>query len=244
MNGNTSLDPPLDRVTVPEAAKMMGVTQSAIRKRVHRGTIPWDKDHEGRIYVYVDPSEMSPETRGGKARETSVGQSGDELLEAYRDQVEFLRRELERKDTLLISLMQRVPELEPAKDSSTEMREPLVSPSEEADKGVRAPRSSGSPQNALAPPGGDSSSASGLDLRLQAIMLKMRVNIRLLALMILLIILGFVVSVRVGTGFDSATLFDWFEILIFPTTHTLAVFALTNRAQKQQAAAMETVQRQ
>ena len=112
MNGNASRDRPVDRVTVPEAAEMMGVTQSAIRKRIHRGTIPWDKDHEGRIYVYVDPSEMSPETRGGKARDTSAGQSRDELLEAYRDQVEFLRRELERKDTIIMSLMQRVPELE------------------------------------------------------------------------------------------------------------------------------------
>jgi hypothetical protein len=60
----------------------------------------------------VDLSEMSPETRGGKARDTSAVQSRDELLEAYRDQVEFLPRELEWKDTLLMSLMQRVPELE------------------------------------------------------------------------------------------------------------------------------------
>jgi hypothetical protein len=136
MNGNASRDRPVDRVTVPEAAEMMGVTQSAIRKRVHRGTIPWDKDHEGRIYVYVDPSELSPETRGGKARNTSTGQSRDEVLEAYRDQVEFLRRELERKDTLLMSLMQRVPKLELATDSSTEIQEPPVSPSAEAGKGT------------------------------------------------------------------------------------------------------------
>ena len=139
MNGNASRDRPVDRVTVPEAAEMMGVTQSAIRKRVHRGTIPWGKDGEGRIYVYVDPSEMGPETRGGKARDTSAGQSRDELLEAYRDQVEFLRRELERKDTLLMSLMQRVPELEPATDSSSEMREGYATASEQADKGTPPP---------------------------------------------------------------------------------------------------------
>jgi excisionase family DNA binding protein len=112
MNGNASRDRPVDRVTVAEAAEMMGVTQSAIRKRVHRGTIPWEKDGEGRIYVYVDLSEMSIETRGGKARDTSAGQSREELLEAYRDQVEFLRRELERKDTIIMSLTQRIPELE------------------------------------------------------------------------------------------------------------------------------------
>jgi hypothetical protein len=112
VNGNASRDRPVDRVTIPEAAEMMGITQSAVRKRVQRGTILWDKDSEGRIYVYVDPSETSPETRGDRSRVAGTGQSRDELLEAYRDQVEFLRRELERKDTLLMSLMQRIPELE------------------------------------------------------------------------------------------------------------------------------------
>jgi hypothetical protein len=118
MNGDASRDRPVDRVTVPEAAEMMGITQSAIRKRVQRGTIPWDKDGEGRIYVYVDHSETSPETRRDRTQGAVTGQSRDELLEAYRDQVEFLRRELERKDTLLMSLMQRIPELEPPSEPS------------------------------------------------------------------------------------------------------------------------------
>ena len=114
MNGNESRDRPVDRISVPEAAEQLGVTQSAVRKRVQRGTIPWDKDSEGRIYVYVDLSETSPATGADMKRDTAAGRSRDELLEVYRDQVEFLRRELERKDTLLMSLMQRVPELEPA----------------------------------------------------------------------------------------------------------------------------------
>jgi hypothetical protein len=141
MNGSESRDRPVDRLSVPEAAEQLGITQSAVRKRVQRGTIPWDKDSEGRIYVYVDLSETSPETGADKRRDTVAGQSRDELLEVYRDQVEFLRREIERKDTLLMSLMQRVPELEPAPepreaaapspdgttkgDSSTETQEPV-----------------------------------------------------------------------------------------------------------------------
>ena len=140
MNGSESRDRPVDRLSVPEAAELLGVTQSAVRKRVQRGTIPWDKDSEGRIYVYVDLSETSRETGRDKTRDATTGQSRDELLEAYRDQIDFLRRELERKDTLLMSLMQRVPELEPAPepheaaaappngttkgDSSTEQQEP------------------------------------------------------------------------------------------------------------------------
>ena len=127
-NGSASRDRPVDRVTVPEAAEMLGVTQSAIRKRVQRGTIPWDKDSEGRIYVYVDPSETRPETGQDRTRDTVTGQSRDELLEAYKDQVEFLRRELERKDTIIMSLAQRIPELEavsePSGASETASEEP------------------------------------------------------------------------------------------------------------------------
>jgi hypothetical protein len=119
-NGGTSHDPAVDRVTVPEAAKIMGVTQSAIRKRVQRGTIPWNKDHEGRIYVYVDPSERSSETGKDLARDGVTGQSRDEVLEVYKGQIDFMRRELERKDMLLMSLTQRIPELE----ARSEIREP------------------------------------------------------------------------------------------------------------------------
>ncbi len=127
MNGNESRDRPVDRISVQEAAEVLGVTQSAVRKRVQRGTLPWDKDSEGRLYVYVDLPETSPETGADRKRDTAAGQSRDELLEAYRDQVEFLRRELERKDTILMSLMQRVPEIEPA----PEPRETPVTPSED-----------------------------------------------------------------------------------------------------------------
>ena len=106
----------MDRVTVSEAADLLGVSQSAVRKRIQRGTITWDKDDEGRIYVYVEYSEASPGIREDKLRDGASGQSRDEIIEVYRDQVEFLRRELERKDTLLMSLMQRVPELEAASE--------------------------------------------------------------------------------------------------------------------------------
>lgn len=106
----------MDRVTVSEAADLLGVSQSAVRKRIQRGTIAWDKDDEGRTYVYVETSDASPGTREDKSRDGASGQSRDEILEVYRDQVEFLRREIERKDTLLMSLMQRVPELEAASE--------------------------------------------------------------------------------------------------------------------------------
>src|SRR3954466_4215185 len=57
VEGNGRHDRTRDRVTVPDAANLLGVSQSAVRKRIQRGTVPWDKDDEGRIYVYVDPTE-------------------------------------------------------------------------------------------------------------------------------------------------------------------------------------------
>jgi hypothetical protein len=131
MEGNGSRDSPVDRITVPEAAELLGLTQSAVRKRIQRGTIPWDKDAEGRIYVYVDPSE----TGGDESRDTLAGRSRDEVLQLYKEQVDFLRRELERKDTIIMSLTQRIPELEPA----PEPREPPDTATEEIVKGDAPP---------------------------------------------------------------------------------------------------------
>jgi len=130
MRGGASRDISVERLAVSEAAALLGVTQSAIRKRIQRGTIPWDRDPEGRVYVYVDLSEISPETEEDKSRDTTSGPSRDELLESYRDQVNFLRRELERKDTMLMSLMQRIPELEPSQEPPGGARDAPVPPSE------------------------------------------------------------------------------------------------------------------
>jgi excisionase family DNA binding protein len=116
----------LDRLTVTEAATLLGVTRDAVYKRVQRGQIPWDKDDEGRVYVYVDPSEAvedeSTDT-GGESTDSSTnkaqGAQRDALLEALREQNELLRTELSvwqeearRKDTIIMTMAQRIPELE------------------------------------------------------------------------------------------------------------------------------------
>ena len=153
-NGSTSHECPADRVTVSEAVEMVGVTQSAIRKRVQRGRIPWDKDSEGRINVYVNPSDTSPEAGKDRARDTVTGQSCDEVLKAYKEQVEFLRQELERKEPLLMFLTQWIPELEVPSES----RGPSEKPLEDTAKGNTYPRGNRRPHSV--PPGGVSFSDS------------------------------------------------------------------------------------
>ena len=116
----------MDRVTVAEAAERLGVSQDAVYKRIKRGTIPWDKDEDGKTVVYVEESNGSTDNSKSSTDEStdrlktstdnlgssSIDVSVDVLVDELRDRVSFLEEELRRKDTILMSLVQRVPELE------------------------------------------------------------------------------------------------------------------------------------
>ena len=116
----------MDRVTVAEAAEKLGVSQDAVYKRIKRGTIPWDKDEDGKTVVYIevangstdepksstDESTDSLKTSTDTMGSSSIDVSVDVLVDELRDRVRFLEEELRRKDTILMSLVQRVPELE------------------------------------------------------------------------------------------------------------------------------------
>ena len=129
----------LDRLTVAQAAERLGITQDAVRKRVARGTIRHDKDHEGRIFVYLDTFERESKTdqaNGQDGESKTVQDEGqDKYTRSLEDQIEFLRQELERKDTIIMSLTQRIPELE----ASSEPREHSETSSQDKDKGMTAP---------------------------------------------------------------------------------------------------------
>ena len=47
------------RVSVYDAAQVMGVTVDAIRKRISRGTIPHERDEDGRVWVLLDTDQDS-----------------------------------------------------------------------------------------------------------------------------------------------------------------------------------------
>jgi hypothetical protein len=127
---------------VAQAANRLGVTQDAVRKRIARGTIRHDKDHEGRISVYLDTFERESKSDqdNGQDRESKTIQEANQgnYTRSLEDQIEFLRRELERKDTIITQLTQRIPELE----APSEPQEPPVRASEAAGKGT-APEGQG-----------------------------------------------------------------------------------------------------
>jgi hypothetical protein len=140
----------MDRVSVAEAAHRLGISQDAVYKRIKRGTIPWNKGEDDKTYVWigeVDGSTDRARPSTDRASEPSNYVSKDDLLSEMRARVSFLEEELQRKDAILLSLTQRIPELEPAKDSSSEPRESSKKATEEF-YGTHAPPSPSPPQRA------------------------------------------------------------------------------------------------
>lgn len=116
----------LHRVTVTDAARILGVTESAVRKRVQRGKIPHDKAEDGRVYVYLDPTEsraLSGKVREGhtsQSRPISLGQSRDKDIQRLEERNAFLEDLVKRQMGIIANLVQRVPELEAAPEPPDE----------------------------------------------------------------------------------------------------------------------------
>ena len=138
------------RYTVQEAAEILGASVDAVRGRIRRGTLDSMKV-EGSTYVLLDEtsrdrhSEKSTSRLGETNPDQPANPNQSELVGELRDQVEWLRREVERKDTIIMSLTQRVPELDPPRDEPhglktlTETGEGTETPSDrgQAETGVQ-----------------------------------------------------------------------------------------------------------
>ncbi len=122
------------RVTIQEAAERLGVKEGAIRKRIERDTIRSEKELEtGRVYVYVDEPPVEEPTEhqdtgydnGYDTSHDAGYDSGyDMLIRSQQEEIGFLRRELERKDALLLNMTEVMKALNPpASQGLSETRE-------------------------------------------------------------------------------------------------------------------------
>ena len=128
------------RHTVKEAADMLGITVDAVRGRIRRRTLDSVK-LDGVVYVLLDATNREQEsdesaTESADASRQTADESGlvtdqSELVGDLRGQVDWLRREVERKDTIIMQMAQRIPELE----ATPEPRGDPVSPSEDSTNG-------------------------------------------------------------------------------------------------------------
>jgi hypothetical protein len=91
------------RLTVPQAAAALGITEAAVRGRVKRGTLR--SYREGRtVYVLLEGGESASN------RDASRGES--ELVAALREQLAAEREANRENRRIIAGLVQRIPELE------------------------------------------------------------------------------------------------------------------------------------
>ena len=102
----------------------MSVTVDAIRKRISRGTIPHERDEDGRVWVLLDADQDST----SKVQDTDQLRSDKEaLISEMRDRIASLERQLEQERQanseyrrLLAAALERIP---PQLEAPQEARE-------------------------------------------------------------------------------------------------------------------------
>ncbi len=92
------------RLDVNQAAEVLGLSTDAVRKRARRGTLDSEKTEDGSLYVWLDNGTPNGTPNGSTPTQAH--------LDSLQEQIEFLRRELERKDHLLAAALERIPAIE------------------------------------------------------------------------------------------------------------------------------------
>ncbi|MDP9477241.1 MAG: hypothetical protein M3R38_16440 [Actinomycetota bacterium] len=117
------MDADRDRVTIQEAARRLGVSEGAIRKRVTRGTLEHDKEDDGRVYVYLD---VGVDEGVGVGQDTGLYPNSSALISRLEDEVAYLRDENRRKDEIIMQQAMTMRQL--TAGTPSEARESPVSP--------------------------------------------------------------------------------------------------------------------
>ena len=112
-----------ERLTLRQAAARLGVSESAIRKRVERGTLRSHKGPDGRRYVYLDP--VADTTADKWADKSATGEPGALISElrahndTLREQLEAERQGHAEARRLLAAALERIPpQLEPPQEAA------------------------------------------------------------------------------------------------------------------------------
>ena len=122
------------RVTPTEAAKILGITPAAVRKRIKRGTLPSQQGDDGTWYVLMDEVPATAVPGGlpnGHASDLVYQARIDELKEriaSLEHQLDLRAEELRRRDVMQLELARRVPELPVPKPATMPVPDPIAEP--------------------------------------------------------------------------------------------------------------------
>lgn len=138
------------RLDVKQAAEALNISSEGVRKRIKRGTLDSEKAQNGKVYVWLDVSDLdrthgpTGSDNGSHANEdadrTGYGQGSDTQSDALhsslQDQVSYLRNQLDlereanrENRRLLAAALERIPEIESPRASEPQARsEPREAP--------------------------------------------------------------------------------------------------------------------
>jgi hypothetical protein len=116
-----------ERLTLRLAAARLGVSESAIRKRVERGTLRSEKGSDGKRYVYLD---TGADGMADAVADVSATHESSLLISELRAHIGTLQAQLEQANErdrenrrIIAALTSRIPAIEPPEspESVTEM---------------------------------------------------------------------------------------------------------------------------
>lgn len=151
------------RITVAEAADRLGISEAGIRKRIQRDQIPHERGEDGRVFVWISPSETRHAKYRDKTDETrdTTTSEAERYVSSLEDQVEYLRGQLEeeresrrRADTILAQLSQaNAEQARTIRALEAPAAEPPGAPETSTDAAERgdAPGAQGEPQESPLP---------------------------------------------------------------------------------------------
>ncbi len=141
-----------ERLTLRQAAARLGVSESAIRKRVERGTLRSDKGSDGRRYVYLN---TGADTVADEGEDTSAtGERGALIAElrahngTLREQLQAERQAHAEARRIIAGLVERIP---PAIEAPAEAREAPETVAEESERAEHYSATAGSQEGAQRP---------------------------------------------------------------------------------------------
>jgi hypothetical protein len=120
-------------VTVLEAAAILKITPDAVRSRLRRGTLRKDQAPGGTVLVVLDGDGLSDQSTDQttvayiNALKSQIETLTSELG-AWKKVVEEWKEESRRKNTIIMSLTQRIPELPPPEVREKSPRAPTREP--------------------------------------------------------------------------------------------------------------------
>src|SRR5215217_8201333 len=112
-----------ERLTIQEAAHRLGVSDSAVRKRIKRGTLQREKTEDGRVLVYMEPSVPGAEEVRTPERDALISEMQQRLALLERE-LDVRTEEIRRRDTIIMNMTEAMKALNPpAPEDSSAARE-------------------------------------------------------------------------------------------------------------------------